>query len=33
MYLHEARKKKKDRSRLDHYAAAVILERYLDALR
>lgn len=30
-YLHEARKKKKDRVRLDHYAAAVILERYLDA--
>ncbi|MDR2733979.1 MAG: Holliday junction resolvase RuvX [Spirochaetota bacterium] len=33
MYLHEAKKKKKDRARLDHYAAAVILERYLDASR
>jgi putative Holliday junction resolvase len=29
MYLHEAGKKKKDRARLDHFAAAVILERYL----
>jgi len=30
-HLHEARKKKKARARLDCYAAAVILERYLES--
>jgi putative Holliday junction resolvase len=29
-HLHEANKKKKGRAQLDHYAAAVILDRYLS---